>query len=121
MASRQPWIRSVQRLIEEKQGRTSVVTIEDPVEMRLDDPAIMQIPVSSAGDGENREEVYRRALMHFSRVNPDVGIISEMRDGYGARQVLQFVSSGHTCYTDDPHEQRQRNTVPPDWVGYPGG
>ncbi|MDX8355404.1 ATPase, T2SS/T4P/T4SS family [Cognatiyoonia sp. IB215182] len=92
-------IRSVQRLIEEKQGRTSVVTIEDPVEMRLDDPAIMQIPVSSAGDGENREEVYRRALMHFSRVNPDVGIISEMRDGYGARQVLQFVSSGHTCYT----------------------
>jgi general secretion pathway protein E len=86
-------------LIEEKQGRTSVVTIEDPVEMRLDHPSIVQIPVSSAGDGDEREEVYRRALMHFSRVNPDVGIISEMRDGYGARQVLQFVSSGHMCYT----------------------
>lgn len=92
-------IRSIQKLIEEKNNRVSVVTIEDPVEMRLDSPAIIQIPVSSAGDGDDRGEVYRRALMHFSRINPDIGIISEMRDGHGARQVLQFVSSGHMCYT----------------------
>lgn len=92
-------MRSIQRLIEEKAGRVSVVTIEDPVEMRIDSPSIIQIPVSSAGGGEDRGEVYRRALMHFSRINPDVGIISEMRDAYGARQVLQFVSSGHMCYT----------------------
>ncbi|WP_316014636.1 ATPase, T2SS/T4P/T4SS family [Roseobacter sp. HKCCA0434] len=92
-------IRMVQRLHQETDGRVSIVTVEDPVEVRLREEGIIQIPVASAGDGEARTEVYRKALMHFSRINPDVGVISEIRDVYGAAQVLQFVSSGHLCLT----------------------
>lgn len=92
-------IRAIETLIEAKGGHTKVVSIEDPVEMRLGDASVLQIPVSSSGDGSNREEAYRRALMHFSRTNPDVGLVSEIRDASGGKQVLQFISSGHTVFT----------------------
>lgn len=92
-------LRLVERLIHDRDGKIKVVTVEDPVEMRVDHPAIVQIPISSAGGGESRDESYRQALMHFTRVNPDVGVITEMREAYGARQVFQFVSAGHVCYT----------------------
>lgn len=92
-------IRAIQLLIGKKQGHTKVVSIEDPVEMRLEHPSVLQIPVSSSGDGANRDEAYRKALMHFSRSNPDVGLVSEIRDASGGKQVLQFISSGHTVFT----------------------
>lgn len=99
-------IRLVEKIIIEaggekngKGGRKKIITLEDPVELRLNYTSITQIPISSAGDGDERSDLYRLGLMHFSRINADAGIISEVRDGYGARQVLQFVSSGHLCCT----------------------
>ena len=92
-------ISTLKRQYNENGGRISIVTVEDPVEYKLDEPGIIQIPLQSAGDAEQRHANYRAALMHFVRINPHVGMISEMRDAEAARQVLQFIETGHQVWT----------------------
>ncbi|MDE3081653.1 MAG: Flp pilus assembly complex ATPase component TadA, partial [Paracoccaceae bacterium] len=92
-------IRTMDKLYEETKGAISIVTNEDPVEYRARGAGIIQIPVGSSGDAETRKANYRQALMHFVRINPDVGVISEIRDADGAKEILQFVASGHASYT----------------------
>ena len=38
-------------------------------------------------------------LMVFVRINPDVGMISEIRSAADVNEILHFVSSGHKVYT----------------------
>ena len=37
--------------------------------------------------------------MHFCRVHPASGMVSEIRDADAARQVLQFIDTGHQVWT----------------------
>lgn len=92
-------ISTIKRQYNENDGKISIVTVEDPVEYKLDEPGIVQIPLQSAGDAQKRSANYRAALMHFVRINPHVGMISEMRDAEAARQVLQFIETGHQVWT----------------------
>ncbi|TMV82659.1 type II/IV secretion system protein [Thioclava sp. BHET1] len=119
---------NTERLYDENDGRLSVVTLEDPVEFPILRSGVIQIPVASAGGAEERKANYRQALMHFVRANPDVGVISEIRDGDGAKEVLQFVASGHASYTtihvDSALEIPFRLIdmgVPPEELAKPGG
>jgi len=91
-------IRNLGQLCDEH-GHLKVVMLEDPVEYRLKRPSVVQIPLQSAGDEEERTRQYRDALRHFVRSNPDVGVITEIRDGVGGREALQFILSGHQLYT----------------------
>lgn len=84
---------------QEQDGRISIVTIEDPVEYKMNADGIIQIPVKTAGTPEERQLEYRKALLHFVRINPDVGCISEIRDEEAAKEVLQFVDTGHQVWT----------------------
>lgn len=92
-------ISAIKRQYHEYEGQISIVTVEDPVEYKLDEPGIVQIPIQSAGDAAKRTANYRAALMHFVRINPHVGVISEVRDAEAARQVLQFIETGHQVWT----------------------
>ena len=92
-------IRVLERLYEEHGRRISIVTVEDPVEYRIKGDGIVQIPVRSSGSGEERAASFRQALMHFVRINPDVGAISEIRDASAAREVLQFIDTGHQVWS----------------------
>jgi general secretion pathway protein E len=92
-------ISAVKRQYDEYEGQISIVTVEDPVEYKLDEPGIVQIPIQSSGDAEKRTANYRAALMHFVRINPHVGVVSEIRDAEAARQVLQFIETGHQVWT----------------------
>ena len=92
-------IRSVERLYDEMDGQISVVSIEDPVETRVRRTGVVQIPIQSAGSAEERTANYRAALMHFVRINPHVGVVSEVRDAEGARQMIQFIETGHQVWT----------------------
>ncbi len=92
-------IRCLTEQYREHDGRIRVVTIEDPVEYKMDKDGIVQVPVQSAGTPEDRKVAYRKALMHFVRINPDVGCISEIRDQEAAKEVLQFVDTGHQVWT----------------------
>ena len=83
----------------EHEGHISIVTVEDPVEYKMMADGILQIPIITAGTPEERQLAYRKALMHFVRINPDVGSISEIRDQEAAKEVLQFVDTGHQVWT----------------------
>ena len=81
----------------EHRGELNVVTLEDPVEYRI--PGAIQIAVPTSGSGEERAAHYKRALMHFCRVHPASGMVSEIRDADAARQVLNVVDTGHQVWT----------------------
>ena len=78
-------------------GELNLVTVEDPVEYAI--PGAVQIAVPTAGGASERAAHYRGALMHLFRVHPASGMVSEIRDGEAARQVLRFVDSGHQVWT----------------------
>ena len=92
-------IRCMEQQYLESNGQISIVTVEDPVEYTLELEGVLQIPVISAGTGAERAAAYRKTLMHFVRINPDVGCISEIRDHDAAREVIQFVDTGHQVWT----------------------
>ena len=81
----------------EMDGSLNLVTLEDPVEYRI--PGAIQIAVPTAGVGETRAGHFSQALMHFCRVHPASGMVSEIRDADAARQVLQCVDTGHQIWT----------------------
>ncbi|MDE2972578.1 MAG: ATPase, T2SS/T4P/T4SS family [Acidobacteriota bacterium] len=81
----------------EMDGSLNLVTLEDPVEYRI--PGAIQIAVPTAGAGETRAGHFKEALMHFCRVHPASGMVSEIRDADAARQVLQCVDTGHQIWT----------------------
>lgn len=89
-------LRAIYRAYE---GKLSIATVEDPVEYSIEGDGIIQIPISSSGSLEERTKAFAQALSHFVRINPDIGMISEIRDIASARQALQFVDSGHKVYT----------------------
>ena len=82
---------------EEFGGKLNLVTLEDPVEYPIE--GAVQIAVPTSGSGEEREAHFRDALMHFCRVHPASGMVSEIRDAYAARQVLQTIDTGHQVWT----------------------
>ena len=92
-------LRCVETLYDEEDGQLSVVTIEDPVESRIRRSGVIQIPIQSAGSQEERAANYQAALRHFVRINPHVGVVSEVRDAEGARQMIQFIETGHQVWT----------------------
>ena len=78
-------------------GQLNLVTIEDPVEYRI--PGAIQIAVPTSGLGDERAGHFKEALMHFCRVHPASGMVSEIRDADAARQVMQFIDTGHQVWT----------------------
>ena len=75
----------------------NMATVEDPVENPI--RGAIQIQVGTAGAGEDRFENFGKALIHFVRIHPQVGCVGEIRDFEGAKQVLQFIDSGHQIWT----------------------
>ncbi len=81
----------------EHKGQLNMVTLEDPVENEIE--GAVQIALSGKGIGEEREKHFEEGLMHFVRVHPASGMVGEIRDRMSARQVLQFIDSGHQIWT----------------------
>ena len=82
---------------QEHGGQLNMVTVEDPVEYEI--AGAIQIAVPTTGVGEDRARHFARALMHFVRIHPAVGMVSEIRDAEAAREVLQFIATGHQVWT----------------------
>ncbi len=78
-------------------GKLNLVTLEDPVEYDIE--GAVQIAASTRGVGEERGLGFQAALMHFVRLHPASGMVGEIRDEESARQVLQFIDSGHQIWT----------------------
>lgn len=92
-------VRQLERLYRERGGNVSIVTIEDPVEYPASGAGILQIPVPASMTAEQRRAAFSETLRCFVRINPDIGMVSEIRTAEDAREILQFVISGHKIFT----------------------
>ena len=92
-------VRQLERLYRNRDGRLGINTVEDPVEYPIEGRGIGQMLVRAAAKGDARRQEYTEALRHFVRINPDVGMISEIRSVDDAKEALQFVISGHKIFT----------------------
>ncbi len=86
-------------MLEEMRGvSTKVVTVEDPVEVRM--PLVTQVQVDIQ-KGHDFSNVTRALLRH----DPDVILIGEVRDEKTAREALRAAMTGHrvlaTLHTND--------------------
>lgn len=75
-------------LKEVRRGTTNVITVEDPVEYRIE--GVRQIQVK-----KDIEYTFARALRHILRHDPDVIMIGEMRDAETASIAIESALTGH--------------------------
>ncbi len=92
-------VRQLERLYRERNEEVGINTVEDPIEYPIEGRGIAQMLVNSSVSGDERGEEFSKVLRHFLRSAPDVGMVSEIRTADAAREVLQFVISGHKIYT----------------------
>lgn len=75
-------------LNETDREKEKVVTIEDPVEYRLD--GVLQVPVN-----EKKQLTFARGLRSILRHDPDKIMVGEIRDGETAEIAVQSALTGH--------------------------
>ena len=92
-------VRNLQRLYEDRGRGTSICTLEDPIEYVIQGDGIVQFAVNPGKTPEERSANWSQALMVFVRINPDVGMVSEIRSASDVNEILHFVTSGHKVYT----------------------
>lgn len=81
-----------------------ILTAENPVEYNLD--GIIQVPVNpDLKLGENKKFDFAAALRSFLRLDPDVIMVGEIRDGETAHIAMEAAMTGHlvfsTIHTND--------------------
>jgi type II secretory ATPase GspE/PulE/Tfp pilus assembly ATPase PilB-like protein len=69
-------------------GTTKILTVEDPVEIRL--PSIQQVQVN-----EKAEVTFARTVRAFLRQDPDVILVGEIRDEETAKEAFRAANTGH--------------------------
>ena len=79
-------------------GELNMVTVEDPVEYEIHGAIQIAVPTTGMGEAE-RGKHFAQALAHFVRIHPAVGMVAEIRDADAAREVLQFIATGHQVWT----------------------
>jgi type II secretory ATPase GspE/PulE/Tfp pilus assembly ATPase PilB-like protein len=86
----------------------NVIMIEDPTEIEVSD--VIQTAVTRVGD-EDRASAYRGVIRAAMRSDPDVMMISEMRDVATAEAALNAAMTGHFVFTT-LHANNAFNALP---------
>jgi general secretion pathway protein E len=76
----------------------NIITLEDPIEYRLEGISQTQI-------NEKKGLTFAKGLRHILRQDPDIIMVGEIRDGETARMAIQSALTGHlvfaTLHTND--------------------
>lgn len=89
--------RVLRSVIKESLGKKHVITVEDPPEYPI--PGAVQTPVTNAATEEERSAAYQKAIKAAMRLDPDVIMISEVRDSPTAKISIQAAMTGHQVWT----------------------
>ena len=89
--------RTLGSVIHETGGRKHIITVEDPPEYPI--PGAVQTPVTNADSEEDRSREYQKAIKAAMRLDPDIIMLSEVRDNPTARLVIQAAMTGHQVWT----------------------
>ncbi len=73
-------------------GATKILTVEDPVEIRV--PSVQQVQVN-----EKAEVTFARSIRAFLRQDPDVILVGEIRDEETAREAFRAANTGHLVFS----------------------
>jgi type II secretory ATPase GspE/PulE/Tfp pilus assembly ATPase PilB-like protein len=84
-------------IIEETGGRKHIITVEDPPEYPI--PGAVQTPVTNASSEEERSREYQKAIKAAMRLDPDIIMLSEVRDNPTSKLVVQAAMTGHQVWT----------------------
>ena len=89
--------RVLSAIIHETQGRKHIITVEDPPEYPIS--GAVQTPVANADTEEARSREFQKAIKAAMRLDPDIIMLSEVRDNPTARLVIQAAMTGHQVWT----------------------
>lgn len=89
--------RVLSAIIKETQGRKHIITVEDPPEYPI--RGAVQTPVANAHTEEERSREFQKAIKASMRLDPDIIMLSEVRDHPTARLVVQAAMTGHQVWT----------------------
>lgn len=89
--------RTLLSIHQECRGTKHIITVEDPPEYPM--PGIVQTPVSNASTEQERSVAFQQAIKAAMRLDPNVIMIGEMRDGPSARLGVQAAMTGHQVWT----------------------
>lgn len=89
--------RILSAIIASTQGRKHIITVEDPPEYPI--PGAVQTPVTNANSEDERSREYQKAIKAAMRLDPDIIMLSEVRDNPTARLVVQAAMTGHQVWT----------------------
>lgn len=89
--------RVLTRQIHNSQGRTHIITVEDPPEYPIE--GAVQTPVANASTAEMRAQIFTSAISNAMRLDPDTVMVGEVRDGASAHMVLKAAMTGHQVWT----------------------
>lgn len=84
-------------IIRDTQGRKHIITVEDPPEYPI--RGAVQTPVSNAHTEEERSRAFQKAIKASMRLDPDIIMLSEVRDQPTAKLVIQAAMTGHQVWT----------------------
>lgn len=82
---------------QESEGTLHIISVEDPPEYPI--PGIVQTPVTNADSEEARSREYQKAIKAAMRLDPNIIMLSEVRDPPTARLVVQAAMTGHQVWT----------------------
>lgn len=83
-------------IINETQGRKHIITVEDPPEYPI--PGAVQTPVTNVSTEQEVSAAYQKAIKAAMRLDPDIIMISEIRDNPTARLAVQAAMTGHQVW-----------------------
>lgn len=81
----------------ESAGRKHIVTVESPPEYPI--PGAVQILIADAADEETRQLGLRRSIAASMQLDPDIIMLSEIRDSEVARLALRAAQAGQPVWT----------------------
>ncbi len=84
-------------IIKDSEGKKHIITVEDPPEYPI--PGAVQTPVQNTETEEERSRAYQAAIKASMRLDPDIIMLSEVRDKPTARLVIQAAMTGHQVWT----------------------
>lgn len=84
-------------VIRDSKGRKHIITVEDPPEYPI--LGAVQTPVTNAESEEDRSREYQKAIKAAMRLDPDIIMLSEIRDNPTGRLAVQAAMTGHQVWS----------------------
>lgn len=78
-------------------GKKNIITVEDPPEYPI--IGAVQTPVTNAETEADRSAAFQQAIRSALRLDPDIIMIGEIRDGAAAQLAIRAAMTGHQVWT----------------------